>query len=205
MPDPRPHQYMDHDQFLAYLREDGTDTPQFPLQPGGPAIGLSPEEISDLYDNTDPKVTAWTAEAASIQGSEAAKKLHEKKDTDGKSLHNKKLHAKKDPVDGKSLQAKKMNRGLHKEKDSKDGKSLHAKKAGKKGGRGNCDGTETYHWCRSCQKVFTLQQQAGSTGTNTRCNGVNEAPHPARVVQVRGGRRRVQGGGRRGGGLIWRK
>ena len=109
-------------------------------------------------------------EAAFLRRSEVGKKPHEKKDTDGKSLHNKKLHAKKDPVDGKSLQAKKMNRGLHKEKDSKDGKSLHAKKAGKKGGRGNCDGTETYHWCRSCQKVFTLQQQAGSTGTNTRCN-----------------------------------
>ena len=295
MPDPRPHQYMDHDQFLAYLRENGIDTPQFPLQPGGPgagappdtngasddadgmnesdddgpqsggggagvassssdaagnsastaaaastaasasgsnaaaaplttheisvtayaipggtgqvlltggaghpspahlygyataggatsgvlggltlnvaaAIGLSPQEVSDLCDDTDPKVTAWTAETAFLQRSEAGKKPHEKKDPkDGKSVHAKKAaresHKEKD-TDGKSLRNKK----LHAKKDPVDGKSLHAKAAGKKGPRARCDGPETYHWCKKCQKVFTLMSRKGSTSTLTRCN-----------------------------------
>ena len=96
------------------------------------AIGLSPQEVSDLCDNTDPKVTAWTAEAAFLQHSEAGKKAHAKKDTDGKSLHNKKLHAKKDP---------------------KDGKSVLAKAAGKKGPRAQCDGPRTrlrFFWRLLC-------------------------------------------------------
>ncbi len=139
------------------------------------AIGLSPEEVSALCDDTDPKVTAWTKEAASLQSSEAAKKLHEKKDpVDGKSVHAKKMgyesHKKKDPNDGKSLRNKKLNKKLHAKKDSVDGKSLHAKAAGKKGPRARCDGPETYHWCKKCQKVFTLMSRKGSTSTLTRCN-----------------------------------
>lgn len=86
-----------------------------------------------------------------------ALKLHEKKDENGKSLHSKKIHTRKDE-NGKSLLGLKCSAIIHEKKDE-NGKSLTAVK----GGRKVVDSGAIQKTHQACRKPVLVTSEEGET------------------------------------------
>jgi hypothetical protein len=94
---------------------------------GGEGVSNPDEQVRQKKRETMKKMHAKkNEEGKSLQGLRNAERLHANKDDKGRSLHVLGFHAEKD-TDGKSIVAKRAGAAAHRERDE-NGKSLHALK-----------------------------------------------------------------------------